>query len=235
MANARAYVKGLNAYLKEVGKQIYDNVAVEQTNRLIAYAEDKVQDIGNKVRAYHGTHHMDRTGNLLDSICWGVVYNGKLVGSGFYREQRAGEESHLHEWFSGDISSLFPVYGHGLAEQFIGRFAQRNSGGKGWRVFFAILAPYWGYWEEGFEMRIKGVSKGFHQWVVMSEVYDQVKADLKPAKVTFRNYVPTYNTNKRNNLKSMVRNFSNNPAKERRHFKNIPRIKSPWKRRRTRH
>ena len=223
---ARVYIKGLNAYLKKYGKDLKKDISDKQTLNLVEYAKATIQRIGDKITSYTSQNNMDRTGNLLDSLCWGLVYNGKLVGKGFYRQQKASEESYLHEWLSGDISSLFPVYGHGLAEQFIQRFAKRNSSGQGWRVFFAVLAPYWGYWEEGFRNVRTNETLKFH---VMTEVYDVIKADLKPAKVTFHNYVPKYNTNKKNNLNSLRKNIANDPYKEKRHFKNIPRIKTKGK------
>jgi len=235
---ARVYIKGLNAYLKKYGKDLKKEISGKQTANLLEYAKNTIQSIGDKIASYSSANNLDRTGNLLDSLCWGLVYNGKLVGKGFYRPQKASEESHLHEWMSSDISSLFPVYGHGLAEQFIQRFAKRNGSGQGWRVFFAVLAPYWGYWEEGFTMvhgwsnnggKSKFMGATFKQFAVMTEFYDVVKSDLKPAKVTFHNYVPKYNTNKKNNLQSLRKSTANQPYKETRHFKNIPRIKTKGK------
>lgn len=219
---ARVYIKGLNAYLKEFGRDLKKEISDKQTENLIDYAENRIQTIGNEIASINSRNNMDRTGNLLDSLCWGLVYNGKLVGKGFYRPQKASKESFLHELLGKDIAELYPVYGHGLAEQFIQRFAKRNDSGRGWRVFFAVLAPYWGYWEAGhrnilLHHRIK--------FSVMAENYDAVKADLKPAKVTFHTYVPTYNTNKRNNLNSLLKSVENDPYKQRRHYKNIPRIK----------
>lgn len=227
---ARVYIKGLNAYLKKYGKDLKKEIANKQTTNLIDYAKTTIQRIGDKIASYTSQNNMDDTHNLLDSLCWGLVYNGKLVSKGFYRQQKASEESHLHDWFDSDISSLFPVYGHGLAEQFIQRFAKRNGSGQGWRIFFAVLAPYWGYWEEGFTMihynpksKFRGAT--FTKFAVMTEFYDVVKADLTPAKVTFHNYVPKYNTNKKDNLQSL-RKSMDNPHKEARHFKNIPRIET---------
>ena len=139
---------------------------------------------------------MDRTGNLLDSLCWGVSYQGKLVDSGFYRPQSARTESHLHEWFSGDVKYLIPVSGHSLAQKYIQKYG--NNGTKGWRVFFAILAPYWGYWEKGFNMKSGGGASGipgstkFVQFAVMTQFYDRIKEDLRPARTRFRTSVAKY-------------------------------------------
>lgn len=203
----------------------------EQTDRLIEYAETTIQGIGDRIQEYHSLNHMDRTGNLLDSLCWGVAYKGELKASGFYREQQASRESYLHEWFNSDISSMFPIYGHGLAQSFI-----EEEGGKsnsGWRVFFAILAPYWGYWEKGFTMRTRPSSydedDAVHirtlRFSVMTEFYDRVKRDLKPAKVTFRVNPPKYNTNNRNNLQRMRKRYSDNPYAEERWMRRWPKFK----------
>ena len=226
---ARVYIKGLNAYLKKFGKDLKKGISDKQTENLIDYAKNRIQTIGNEIASINSRNNMDRTGNLLDSLCWGLVYNGKLVGKGFYRPQKANRESFLHELSGRDIAELYPVYGHGLAEQFIQRFAKRNDSGQGWRVFFAVLAPYWGYWEEGHK---NVLTHKFERFRVMAELYDKVSSDLKPTKVTFHNYVPTYNTNKRNNLQSLLNSVSGTQGdknssryKSRRHYKNIPRIK----------
>jgi len=202
-----------------------------QTDRLIEYAMTKVNEIGNRIQEYHGAHHMDRYGNLLDSLCWGVAYDGKLKASGFFRDQTADRESYLHEWFNADISSMFPIYGHGLAQQYIDNY--NGSDGQGWNVFFAILAPYWGYWEKGFTMKIK--TRGWDEddvmqtktmrFAVMTEFFDQVKRDLKPAKVRLKVHVAKYNTNNRNNLKRMQERYANNPYAEQRHFDKYPRFR----------
>lgn len=191
---ARVYIKGLNAYLKKYGKDLKKEISNKQTMNLLEYAKNTIQSIGDKIASYSSANNLGKTGNLLDSLCWGLVYNGRLVGKGFYRPQKANKESFLHELSGKDIAELYPVYGHGLAEQFIQRFAKRNGSGQGWRVFFAVLAPYWGYWEAGhFNVLLHHRIK----FRVMAETYDIVKADLKPAKVTFHNYVPKYNTNKK--------------------------------------
>lgn len=197
----------------------------DQTNALLDYARQKILDIGNQIASYASGNHMDDSGNLLDSLCWGVTWKDQLKGYGFYRQQQATEESHLHTWFGSDISDLFPVYGHGLARQFIQQFAAKASF-KGWQVFFAVLAPYWGYWEEGFKMRtING--ERFMQFSVMTQQYDLIKEDLKPARTRFRVYVKKYNTNKFNNLQSLYKSVSENPWKERRHFAQFPKFVKP--------
>ena len=171
----------------ELKKVLFENLSREQTRRLIEYAVRKIRLLGDAIQMYHSKHHMDRTGNLLDSLCWGVSYNGKPVKSGFYREQKASRVSYLHEFF-GD-STWFPVGGHVLAQNFIKQMGNLHY--NGWRVFFAILAPYWGYWEEGF--MFKGFkTRKFLKFQVMTELYDVVSSDLKPASVKLTVKVPKY-------------------------------------------
>jgi len=77
-------VTGFNA---EAMKASMLKIAVDESNkRLIDYAKKKIVEIGNKIKSYHGAHGLDRTGNLLNSLCWGVCYDGKMVDSGFFRE-----------------------------------------------------------------------------------------------------------------------------------------------------
>lgn len=205
-------------------------VIAEQTDRLVEYAMTKISEIGNRIQEYHSANHMDRYGNLLDSLCWGVAYDGKLKASGFYRDEAADRESYLHEWFNTEISSMFPIYGHGLAQQYIDNY--NGAEGKGWNIFFAILAPYWGYWEKGFAMKEKQrdwdeddvIQTRTYRFAVMTEFYDQVKRDLKPAKVRLHVHVAKYNTNKRNNLNRMQKRFENNPYSEQRHLAKYPRM-----------
>lgn len=179
----------------------------EQNSRLIAYAKEQIIVIGDKISSYHSRNHMDRTGNLLDSLLWGVSYRGKLVQGGFYREARASETSYLHEWFSGDEKYLEPVNGRELAAKYLETYGN-NGQGNGWKVFFAILAPYWGYWENGFNMKRRigkngwdeddavNYSTRFMRFAVMSQFYDRAKSDLKPARVRFRHPVSKYNHEK---------------------------------------
>ena len=175
------------AYQKRLASTLLKPIVEEQTELLVEYAKSEIQDIGNVIQTYNSRNNMDRTGNLLDSLCWGVSYNGKMAESGFYRSQKATELSYLHEWFHDNTE---PVGGHVLASNFIKRM--KNLRHNGWRVFFAILAPYWGYWEKGFNF------KGWHgtrflQFSVMTSFYDSISEDLKPMKVTLKSeYPPTY-------------------------------------------
>ena len=191
MKSSRA--TGFNA--KQMAADMLKVVVDEQNNRLIEYAKNKIVEIGNQIKTYHSRNGMDRTGNLLDSLCWGVSYDGKLIKGGFYRPKRASETSYLHEWFSGDVKYLLPVDGHQIAEEYIEKYG--NNGAKGWKVFFAILAPYWGYWEKGFMLKSNfGKKSRFMQFAVMTQFYDEIKRDLKPARVRFRVSVAKYQRQK---------------------------------------
>lgn len=196
MGATRSKLVGFDEH--KIYKRMLNNVVGEQTSRLIAYAQYKIEKIG----AYIGKQ---KTGNLLDSLCWGVSYNGKIVQSGFYREKQAREASRLHEWstvefwkknpdgWSGLQEASEEVNGRELAEAYIQKYG--NSGGNGWKVFFAILAPYWGYWEKGFNLKVgfgKTRTQRFVQFAVMTQFYDQVKAELKPTRVRFRCSVAKY-------------------------------------------
>lgn len=205
---------------KALEKDICNKIIPEQTRRLVAYAKAKIKEIGDTFLTADTVNNLDRTGNLLDSLCWGVSYDGKLKASGFYRNQKATEESFLHEWFIGDVSSLFPVYGRGLAQQYIDKFESTHSA-KGWQVFFAILAPYWGYWEEGFTMRGKGGSKHL-KLAIVTQHYDVIRSELKPMKVSLKISVPKYTYM---SLHSLMKSTKKNPSKERRHFNQYPKFK----------
>lgn len=212
-------IRGFNP--KSWGKQTLDSIIKEQSKLLVEYAEKRVQEIGRKIASYPMGNFMDDTGNLLDSLCWGVLYGNEIIASGFYREQRASRPSYLHKrgpfpfvpfdtlrvlaanrrdpikeakrervWQT--MYAAEKVEGRKLALDYIAKAAGRGKAGK-WKVFFAILAPYWGYWEKGFTMKGKH-SETFQQFQVMTIFYDEVKADLKPAKTTLSVSVPKYAT-----------------------------------------
>lgn len=179
----------------------------EQTRRLVEYAKDEIKKIGDKINSYNSRNHMDRTGHLLNSLCWAVAYDNKLVEYGFYRdavlhaarvpnEAEPTSESYIHEFYA-DYKYAFPVNGRALAENYIKRYGKMTGVGR-WRVFFAVLAPYWGYWEQGFTLR-HGFSKrggfmgaSFRRFAVMAETYDAVSNDLSPANMKFEVHVETY-------------------------------------------
>ena len=164
---------------KQIEKQMFAKMSALQTERLVDYAMQEIQQIGNDISVYPHANNLDRTGNLLDSLCWGVYYNGSHRRSGFYRNLSASEVSHLHE-YSRPMGEA--VSGHYMAQQFIRRYKPSNE--KGWEVFFAVLAPYWGYWETGFSTRSGKELK----WQVMTRHFDVVSRDLKPSNVTFNIY-----------------------------------------------
>lgn len=198
---ASAKLTGWNPNLLK--KQVMENAIAFNNSRLVAYAKMTILEIGYKIMSYHSKNGMDRTGNLLNSLCWGVSYKGQLIESGFFRDavlRNKGidgtSESFLHEWFV-DEKYTFPVDGRQLAEEYIRKVG--GTGSTGWKVFFAILAPYWGYWEKGFTMKHGFSTNGnfmgasFMKFSVMAEVYDKVKKDLKPARKYYFNVsVPTY-------------------------------------------
>ena len=178
---------------KAVEQRLLTAMINEQTDRLIEYAKKIMKNIGDAIQQYHSANHMDRYGNLLNSLCWGVSYRGELKGSGFYRDANSLRESYLHEWNNPREANkeVFPVNGHALASDYIQKYGAVFT--EGWRVFFAILAPYWGYWEQGFNMKAGGHDFGFKKFSVMTWFYDTVQKDLKPAKVYFKGGKgPTY-------------------------------------------
>lgn len=206
---------------RKLAAEMMKNLSAEQTNRLIEYAKQTILEIGDKIQTYHSRNHMYRSGHLLRSLCCGVSYDGKLVYSGFYGDialkshttwnEANTTNSYLHEWIPE--YEAFQIDGRQMAQNYIQRYGSAGSGNKTWRVFFAILAPYWGYWETGFNM-VHGLGKNrkssFHQFAVMTEFYDKVDKDLKPAKVKFQitkdiNYTKSYHVKSVKGHKGYVR------------------------------
>ena len=206
---------------RKLAAEMMKNLSAEQTNRLIEYAKQTILEIGDKIQTYHSRNHMYRSGHLLRSLCCGVSYDGKLVYSGFYGDialkshttwnEANTTNSYLHEWIPE--YEAFQIDGRQMAQNYIQRYGSAGSGNKTWRVFFAILAPYWGYWETGFNM-VHGLGKNrkssFHQFAVMTEFYDKVGKDLKPAKVKFQitkdmNYTKSYHVKSIKGHKGYVR------------------------------
>lgn len=164
-----------NKLRKEMLKKIVD----EQTKRLISYAEERILQIGADFQSW------DRTGNLLDSLCWAVHYDGKRKKFGYYRSQGATDDAYLHELSKPPLKQLSD--GRIAAQNFL---ANHNPTTKGWELVFGVLAPYWGYWEKGHINKLMGGQ--FVKFAVMTQHYDQIKSDLKPAKTTFTVEVPKY-------------------------------------------
>lgn len=181
-------------------KAVLEVASKEQTARLIAYANKRMQEIGDKIKTWNSKNNLDRTGNLLNSLCWAVTKDGKLEGSGFYRPAitrpkgvHGSSISFIHE-FTPDYER--EVNGRALAESYLANIS--STEGKGWRVYFAILAPYWGYWESGFTLKSGGGSSGipsssrYLQFQVMCEFFDKIRMDLKPAKTHLTVHVEKY-------------------------------------------
>ena len=207
---------GFNA--AKMAEQMMANAVAEQNRRLVEYAKEEIILLGNDIAAIDSRNNMSDKGNLLDSLCWGVCYNKQLIDSGFYREQSATKHSLLHEYSSAAIleggrnkwkelynkdvqkarmlqkanwsyeSAAEPVNGHALAQSYIDKAAKNCKEGH-WYVFFAILAPYWGYWEEGHNNIFK---HRFVKFNIMTWHYDKIKNDLKPAKMRFNVHVEKY-------------------------------------------
>jgi len=217
----KSRVIGLSAYTKQLQKELMEYYSTAQTEMLVEYAKATIIEIGDKIQTYHSKNNMYRSGHLLRSLCCGVSYDGKLAYSGFYGDvslkshttwnEKDTTNSYLHEWIPE--YEAFPVDGRHLAEEYLSQY-ERIGGAKGkWKVFFAILAPYWGYWETGFNM-VHGIGENktssFHRFAVMTEFYDKVGKDLKPAEVKFEvtknmNYTKSYRIKSIKGRKGYVR------------------------------
>ena len=162
---------------KKFGKAIYNRVANEQTQRLIAYAKEEI------VRIVETKEFKNRTFNLADSYLWCVFFNGQRKGFGVYGRKQARKTSLLHE-YSPDISE--PVDGRKLAMEFAKAYKPEET--KGWEIVFAACAPYGAYLEAGFTFHGKR-----YQFDVMAQRYDHIKRTLSPlAKVKLYVSPPQY-------------------------------------------
>ena len=162
---------------KLLRKRLFDNVADEQTKRLIAYAQDEI------IRLVESRAFNNRTANLQDSYVWAVYYKGKKNGSGFYGNKAASGKSVLHE-YSPAIS--VDVDGRALARQFVSTYTPEET--SGWEIVFAAVAPYGAYLEGGFMFKGKR-----YQFDVMSQRYDAITRTLSPlCKVKFEVHQPKY-------------------------------------------
>ena len=165
--------------MKKWADSLFGQIEAEQTKRFVAYAERQMKSIGEAFNAW------ESSGNLIDSLCYAVYHNGRPAKMDYYRSPQATDTSELHE-FSKEHREQ--VNGRALAERFLTDF--KPSKKQGWEVFWAVLAPYWGYWEQGhynvcFKQRV--------QFSVMAQQFDLVKETLEPkCKTTFVINVPTY-------------------------------------------
>lgn len=160
-------------------KEILKKVSELQTELLIDYADKRIKSIGSDFQAW------DRTGNLLDSLCYAVYYNGIAKKKDYYRNKGAFDDAYLHELSKFPLKQLSD--GRIAAQNFLANY---KADGNGWEVVFGVLAPYWGYWEQGHINKLMGGQ--FVRFNVMAQQYDQVEKDLKPAKTIFKVFVPEY-------------------------------------------
>jgi len=157
--------------------RLYNNVANEQTRRLVAYAQDEI------IRLVESHAFYNRTMNLQDSYVWVVYYKGKKAGSGFYGNKSASGKSVLHE-YTPAIS--VDVDGRALARKFVSTYTPEET--SGWEIVFAAVAPYGAYLEGGFLFKGKR-----YQFDVMSQRYDAITRTLTPlCKVKFEVHQPKY-------------------------------------------
>ena len=128
------------AYQKRLASTLLKPLVEKQTELLVDYAKSKVIEIGDYIQTAPTINQMDRTGHLLNSLCWGVSYQGKLVDSGFYRNaithkgrpygwnpdgtHKYTDKSELHEW-SPDISE--EVNGRKLAKEYLKSYGNNGS------------------------------------------------------------------------------------------------------------
>lgn len=175
-----------NEFRKELMKRKRE-YEVEQTARLIAYAQSQIVLMAAEIEQII-TSQDGSTGNLLDSLCWGVWHNKKRKGLGYYRDVSAIEDSYLHE-FSPMIRES--VNGHFLAQQFLAQYQDNLTITDGWQVVWGVLAPYYAYWEAGHINKLLGGQ--FIQFTAMSQRYDHIKNELGPrCRVDFNVNVATY-------------------------------------------
>jgi hypothetical protein len=166
---------------KALARQMYNNIANEQTERLIAYAQKEIvrlveMNLTNKFK--------NRTYNLQDSYVWAVYYKGKKAKHGFYGNKVAESKSILHE-YSPSIS--VDVNGRALARKFVDQLYKPTET-QGWEIVFAACAPYGAYLEGGFMFHGKR-----YQFDVMSQRYDHIKQALSPlCRVRFEVNQPKY-------------------------------------------
>lgn len=158
----------------------YDAIREQQTKRLVTYAEAEIKKIGDSIG-------MEDTGNLLDSLCWGIWLDGRLIRNGYYRNmQEAIEPSYIHA-----LSPAPPkeeVNGRYLAQLFLSTYKPTTK--KGWEVVWASTAPYYAYWEYGHYNKLMGQHV---QFTTMSQRYDHIKNTFEPiGRAQFLIEVPTY-------------------------------------------
>lgn len=161
-------------FRKELMKRKYA-ISVEQTERLKAYAKEEIAKMGEEINLNVITNDEYTKGNLLDSLCWGVWYKRKRMGSGYFRDQQATEESYLHAL---SPQNKIAVNGHELAQQFLKEYGESITANDGWHIVWGVLAPYYVYWEVGHENILKGGE--YVRFNIMSQRFDHIQSVLQP-------------------------------------------------------
>ena len=162
-----------NFRAKEWAEAMRKSVSEEQTQRLIQYAELEIQNIATELfggALFRGDY---ATGNMADSLCWGVWYNNKMAKIGYYLDKaQAFFPSYLHQLSKNRKTE---VYGRQLAQQFLAQYKPTID--KGWEIVFGCLAPYEAYWEQG---HYNVMLKQQVQFQAMTQRYDVIKQELSP-------------------------------------------------------
>lgn len=166
-------------------KAVMKHVAEEQNLRLIAYAQDEITKMGDSLKEKMKEKPSDRTHNMLNSLVWAVYYDGKEKKHGYYRKSSSTKgKAYLHELSDNPRE----VNGRELAKEFLRTYQPRVN--NGWEIVWAILAPYYAYWEMGHENRFYGK---FVKFDMMTQRYDHIRNTLgNLAKVSFSVNVPKY-------------------------------------------
>jgi hypothetical protein len=173
----------LNA--KKLHADMMKKVVGIQTERLINYAISEVTKMGDELLVKMRGKPSDRTHNMLNSLVWAVYYDGKEEKHGYYRKSSSTRgDASLHEISKDPIA----VNGRQLARQFLDTYQPRQK--NGWEIIWAILAPYYAYWEQGHENVFYGKYVKFN---MMTQRYDDIKNALgTKVNVTIQVNVPKY-------------------------------------------
>lgn len=171
---------------KKLQEALMKKAVKVQTQRLIDYAMSEVTKMGDALIVSANGKPSDRTHNMINSLVWAVYYNGKMSKKGFYRKSSSTKgESSLHEL--GKPESV-PVNGRQLAKEFLNTYRPNET--QGWEIVWAVLAPYYAYWEEGHQNVF--LSK-FVKFDMMTQRYDAIKSVLgNKCKVSISVNVPKY-------------------------------------------
>jgi hypothetical protein len=170
MATANVYFNGLD----DIAKKINNARIKQQTDKLCVYASKMIKKINTFREAGMSNPSGDWTGNLGDSLCWIVYYNGNIANSGYARNQAMAQDAQHDSSVSGDI------WGRELANNFIR--SHNPSTTKGWEVVWAATVNYASKLEKGNSDVHKGV-----RLRIISQVFDNVVGDFKgKAKITIK-------------------------------------------------